>query len=221
MPRMSGLPRKSEPWTRAMTNFFRGLLNELCRSESNPEATTRILKTMQEAFEGQTITRCQVAPRVRRFRLNGVRKGTLWTAEMNIHFEALEPCRENETLVQATTRILKAMERHKITQSQDWNRVNRFRLNGGHEATPWTDDMTECLLRLKEATLANESQSDARKRIHEAMQEEFSSHTVTYWQVARRLRALQHDGPLQGRAWTQDDGALQRPTAPDGGGDAR
>ena len=91
---------------------------------------------------------------------------------MDDHFEDLEPCREDEALAQATKRILKAMEGQKITQSQVWNRVYRFWRNGGHEATPWTDDMTECLLRLKEATLANESQADARKHIHEAMQEE-------------------------------------------------
>ena len=117
MLRMSGLPRKSEPWTRDMTNFFRGHRNLPRRSESNLEATTRIFKAMQQAFKGQTIKRSQVADRVYRFRQNGAHKAPPWTAEMNDHFEALEPCREDETPAQATTRIFEAMEGQKITRS--------------------------------------------------------------------------------------------------------
>ena len=110
MPRMSGLPRKSEPWTRDMTNFFRGHRNLPRRSDSNLEATTRIFKAMQEAFKGQTIKRSLVADRVYRFRQNGAHKATPWTAEMNARFEALEPCLEDEAPTQATTRIFKAMQ---------------------------------------------------------------------------------------------------------------
>ena len=173
MPRMSGLPRKSEPWTRDMTNFFRGHLNESCRSESNPEATKRIFEAMQEAFKGRKITWSQVKQRERRFRLNDGHKATPWTAEMNDDFEALEPCCEDEALAQATKRILKAMQEafkgQKITQSQVKQHVRRFRLNGVRKGTLWTAEMNDHLEAL-EPCREDETPAQATTHIFEAME---------------------------------------------------